>query len=360
MISSPSIQISEEPGIFVPEWRGRKCEAFSLADNSTAGTTTRVSLWGATNEIYSNANLSVYSAQSCNARCMFCVEELRPASRGMELGKQKSIERVDAIYFSALESTLNELSGLNPSVSVTGGEPSKDSRLARILQLLQRKNMRKRTMTTNGSGLFDEIDGCRVIDWVIETGIQHLNISRAHPDCNTNARIMRLPDGLRLDQLSEVARIGSTAGTRLRLSCVLLHEAVCSLDGVVAYLEFAESLGIDNVIFRQLMKTDDSTHQLNHVVKYSNQQRVALEPLLEEISRDPVFTFQRQIVGYYYYVEVWRYKHIDVVFEEADLARLEAVKRTFPGVIHELVFHPDGKLASTWQPRDGMLGPPDV
>ena len=25
---------------------------------------------------------SVYSAQTCNARCAFCVEELRPASRG--------------------------------------------------------------------------------------------------------------------------------------------------------------------------------------------------------------------------------------------------------------------------------------
>jgi hypothetical protein len=31
------------------------------------------------------------------------------------------------------------------------------------------------------------------------------------------------------------------------------------------------------------------------------------------------------------------------------------VKRAEPGLVHELVFHPDGKLASTWQPWDGVL-----
>jgi len=28
-----------------------------------------------------------------------------------------------------------------------------------------------------------------------------------------------------------------------------------------------------------------------------------------------------------------------------------------PVAIHELVFHPNAELASTWQPWDGILGP---
>jgi hypothetical protein len=28
-----------------------------------------------------------------------------------------------------------------------------------------------------------------------------------------------------------------------------------------------------------------------------------------------------------------------------------------PGIVHELIFHPDARLASTWQPWDGVLGP---
>jgi hypothetical protein len=47
-----------------------------------------------------------------------------------------------------------------------------------------------------------------------------------------------------------------------------------------------------------------------------------------------------------------------VVFEEADLAQLERTKQSMPGVVHELIFHPNARLASTWQPWDGVLGPP--
>src|SRR5262249_40027455 len=114
-----------------------------------------------------------------------------------------------------------------------------------------------------------------------------------------------------------------------------------------------------NVIFRQLMKTDPATVERNFVVRYSDHRRVALEPILDAASADPRFAFMKQIVGYYYYVEVFRYRGIDVVFEEADLPPLEGSKRATPGIIHELVFHPNARLASTWQPWDGILGPGD-
>ncbi|MFH0945749.1 MAG: hypothetical protein V2A76_11170 [Planctomycetota bacterium] len=57
------------------------------------------------------------------------------------------------------------------------------------------------------------------------------------------------------------------------------------------------------------------------------------------------------MIGYYYYVEVWRYQEIDVVFESADVEQLELTKQSMPGVIHELVFHPNARLSSTWQPE---------
>jgi hypothetical protein len=141
---------------------------------------------------------------------------------------------------------------------------------------------------------------------------------------------------------------------------VLVRGAVESLADILDYLEFAASLGVDNVIFRQLMKTDPQTVARNHVVRFSDASRVALEPLLEQITHDRRFRLQRQIVGYYYYVEVWRYFGMDVVFEEADLAQLERAKQSDPGLIHELVYHPNGRLASTWQPWDGVLPEPNA
>jgi cyclic pyranopterin phosphate synthase len=342
---------------FSDPWRRRKSAAFDLTASSSAGRTVRVDLWGRRLEMYANANLSIYSGQACNACCPFCVEELRPASRGARL--DKTVEQDDERYFGALRATLAALRPLDPSVSVTGGEASQDPRLPRILRTIAEQGARKRTLTTNGSGLLDVREGRPVIEWIASTGVRHLNVSRAHPDEARNGRIMGAPGQLLPAQgLREVAARARASGTRVRLSCVLLDEGVHDLDGVLAYVDFARSLGVDNVVFRQLMKTDPESHAASEVVRYSEAQRVLLGPLLDAISLDRRFAFERQIVGYYYYVEVWRAFGADVVFEEADLAQLERTKHATPGVVHELVFHPNARLASTWQPWDGVLGPP--
>ena len=286
------------------------------------------------------------------------MEELRPASRGKSLELQRQVESNDQRFFFYLEEVLDAVRCLNPSVSVTGGEPSKDPRLPRILRVLRAWDGRKRTVTTNGSGLLDRREGERVIDWICGSGVEHLNISRAHPDNERNAGIMRYRDSLNIEGLREVVRTTRDSGTRIRLSCVLLKNAIHSLEDVLTYLDFAARLGVENVIFRQLMKTDPRSVVPSDVVRYSNRQRAHLEPLLDRIGEDVRFQFQRQVMGYYYYVEVWKYENMDVVFEEADLAQLERTKKTLPGVVQELVFHPNAKLASTWQSWDGVLGPP--
>jgi molybdenum cofactor biosynthesis enzyme MoaA len=350
-------------GRFEDRWRRAKSAAFDLGTNSTGRRTVDLDLWGRSHRVYANANLSIYSARSCNARCPFCVEELRPASRGLELAGQKRIETEDEPYFAALSEVLRAVSPLDPSVSVTGGEASKDPRLPRILRTLADHGCRKRTLTTNGSGLLDEREGRAVVDWIGGTGLAHLNISVAHPDPVTNARIMAFREGLSPADLCRVVARAASFGTRVRLSCVLLRGAIDSVDGVEAYLDFARAMGVDNVIFRQLMLTDPVTVVPNHVVRYSDRRRVALEPILDAVSARRGFEFRRQVMGYYYYVEVWRWRGVDVVFEEADLARLEAVKgteaRAGRPTVHELIFHPDAHLASTWQPWDGVLGPPN-
>jgi molybdenum cofactor biosynthesis enzyme MoaA len=343
---------------FVDAWRREKSRAFDLRANSTARATVRVDFWGDPRDVYANANLSVYSAQVCNARCAFCVEELRPASRGVELAAQKEIERDDARWLANLERVLDVVQrDLRPSVSLTGGEPSKDPRLPAVLRLLAERGARKRTLTTNGSGLLDVREGRRVIDWIAATGIAHLNVSRAHPDQDVNARLMGYGEGPTVDAMREIVAAAHAAGARVRLSCVLVAGAIDTLEGVLRYVDFARALGVGDVIFRQLMKTDPRTVHLNHVVRFSDRRRVALEPLLDAVSGDPRFAFVRQVVGYYYYVEVWRAGETNVVFEEADLAQLEDTKRAAPRVVHELVYHPSGRLASTWQPWDGVLGP---
>jgi cyclic pyranopterin phosphate synthase len=343
---------------FRASWRRRKSAAFDLERNSTGRRTVEIPLWGTPRIVYRNANLSIYSGRRCNARCPFCVEELRPASRGRSLAAQRAVEASDERYFAALTATLHALAALGPSVSITGGEPSLDPRLPRLLRLLGAFQARKLTLTTNGSGLLDRRDGQPLVEHLTAARARHLNLSIAHPDPWASARLMRLPRVLTVPELRDIVSRARRGEVRPRLSCVLLRDGIGDREGILGYLEFARSLGVDNVIFRQLMRADLSSNDDGQVVRYCDAGRVLLEPLLDSLDRVPGFAFVRQILGYYYYVEVWRWRGVDVVFEEADLAQLERSKTSTPDLIHELVFHPSGRLASTWQPWDGVLGPP--
>jgi len=342
---------------FDKEKRIGKSYSYKFGQNSTDKNKVRFNLWGNNVSIYGNANFSIYSAQKCNADCTFCVEELRPASRGVQLSNQKEILKSDSKYFEALYESLVAVDPVKPTISITGGEPSKDPRLPGILSIASKFDTPRATITTNASGLLDKTGNKNVLDTIIEAKFGHINISRAHYLDDWNNRLMRYSEGPSIKNLKYIVAKSKEAGVRVRLSCVLINGAIDTLGKILKYLEFAELIGVDNVIFRQLMMIDQKKFARNYVVSFTEAKRTMLDPILYQADKNNEMHFQSQIVGYYYYVEIWRYKNIDVIFEEADLAQLERTKKTTHNLIHELVFHPNGKLCSTWQPWDGVLGP---
>jgi len=337
--------------------RVNKSYGYKFGENSSDKSKVNINLWGKNVSLYGNVNFSIYSAQKCNADCTFCVEELRPASRGVQLANQKRILQSDSAYFEALYESLEAVRLAKPTISITGGEPSKDRRLEEILSITSKFEAPRITITTNASGLLDKVNNKMVLDTIINGKCNHINISRAHYSDIWNNRLMRYSEGPTIKELKYIVAKSKEAGVRVRLSCVLIDGAIDTVDKIIKYLKFSEYIGVDNVIFRQLMKIDKQKFASNYVVLFTEAKRTNLDSILHEIEKNKDMNFQSQIVGYYYYVEVWKYKNIDVVFEEADLAQLEKSKQEYPNLIHELVFHPNGKLCSTWQPWDGILGP---
>ncbi|GAB4326669.1 MAG: hypothetical protein Kow0069_33270 [Promethearchaeota archaeon] len=354
-----------------PNWTLRtwKQRAFAVRVNSTSG---RWVTWtnpatGRKYSVYSNVNLSVYSARACNADCGFCVEKLRPASVGVAWEESAPLLRKrinDAEYFHKLDRALSWLEPLDPSVSVTGGEPSLDPRLPQIVALLARHHCRKRTLTSNGTGFRDP----RLLRLLVDAGFAHLNLSRAHYDEEVNAKLMGLEAGLLSNgELERIAQRLRGCRLRPRLSCVLQRGGVASERDALEYLDWAAAAGFDNVVFRQLMDFDPASTLTNRVALYCQRHRVPVAKVTRDLSRllgSARFRFVKQVVGYYYYVEVFRYwpvarraKFVDVVFEEADLSFIDrdrAKPRVVP-VVHELVFHPNGRTCSTWHPWKGFL-----
>jgi cyclic pyranopterin phosphate synthase len=354
------------PPRFDPALRALKQAAFSIEATSSA----RFSIpWrhpspsGQLYDVYGNVNLSLYSGTACNARCQFCVEKVRPASRGTCLDRVKQPIEADVTYFAALDKAFSIVRPLNPSISITGGEPSIDPRLPRIIELIQRHGFRKRTITTNGSGLLSN----NLVPKLMVGDFKHLNISRAHPDEKRNQAIMQIDPAFSNEDLHRIIHQTRGTGLRPRLSCVLLRGEIDSIDAIEVYLEWAGSVGVDNVVFRQLMEFNHASCTGDPVITFSDARRVMLDPILHAITdghacHHPAFTFTRQVVGYYYYIEVYNYttrsgRSIDVVFENADLHFIDcdrAIPRAIP-VVHELVFHPSGSLNSTWLPGEGII-----
>ncbi|MHA1299697.1 MAG: radical SAM protein [Candidatus Helarchaeota archaeon] len=346
-----------------------KQDIYDVLKNSTTKTLVKWVVNGKPYNVYSNVNLSIYSGQICNGNCSFCIEQLRPLSRGRKLESQKTLIEKDNEYFKCLKQVLNAVKPINPSVSITGGEPSKDPRLIKILEYINNFNMRKRTITTNGSGLLDKVGNSdyKVIDFLIRAKMEHLNLSRAHYNEFVNHKIMDLSEFFSNDTLKKIIVRAKKGNIRPRLSCVLLRGYIDSFQEILKYLDWAASIGVDNVVFRQLMKFDQKTHLKNKITEFCNTYFVPLQPLLQCVFQNnklhnSYFQFIKQVMGYYYYVEVFHYKKpgqngIDVIFEEADLTYIEIQKQKNleNPIIYELIFHPNGKLCSSWQPWDGII-----
>ena len=140
-------------------------------------------------QVYKNFNFSIFVDDICNADCKFCVAQLRYAHRNILYNKVHIKNKRE--YLRRLEEVLKVVRPLNPSVSITGGEPTISPILTDVLKLIDKYGFRKRTITTNGSGLFNIQDGDTILNNLIKYHWDHLNISRTSYDDNINRKIMR-------------------------------------------------------------------------------------------------------------------------------------------------------------------------
>jgi molybdenum cofactor biosynthesis enzyme MoaA len=304
--------------------------------------------------VYSNVNLSIFTDDYCNADCKFCVAQLRFENKGLMYKKCKINN--DEEYFKRLDYVLNYLRPLNPSVSITGGEPTKSKRLPEILRIIDKYNYRKRTLTTNGSGLLDEMEGKTVIQHIVDNKFSHLNISKAHFDDDINKKIMKYETGYCSNEMLEtIVSYAKANNLRPRMSCVLLKEGIATLDDMINYMNFYQSIGLDNIIFRELMDYNKDTMTNISKIKYCIDNKVRLNDVWKLIDTDDRFTPIRNLLGYYYYVEVYKYQNIDMCSEGANLVKLYDEKEKHKDMVYEMVFHPNGNLNGSWVDNEDIL-----
>lgn len=306
-------------------------------------------------QVYENLNFSIFVDDVCNADCHFCVAQLRYAHKSRMYEKAHIKDR-DA-YLTRLEDVLKIVRPLNPSVSITGGEPTISPVLPEILRLVDAYGFRKRTITTNGSGLLKTIDNDTVLQHLLHYRWNHINISRAHYSDAVNQSIMRYESKAEYCDAAMLREIFNTlrhTDCRHRLSCLLLREGIGSVDQMKRYIDFAMVLGADNFIFRELMDYDRKAVNVEKI-RYCDANKVRLNDIWEEMEQHPEFIPHLNLVGYYYYVEIYRYAGATVASESANLNQQYAEKEKHRNMVYEMIFHNNGNLCGSWIDSEEIL-----
>ena len=117
-------------------------------------------------------------------------------------------------------------------------------------------------------------------------------------------------------------------------------------------------MGVDNIIFRETMDYDKSVMHNIPKLRFLEEQKIKLDDIWSEIDLlQHIFRPITQVLGYYYYCEVYKYKNIDVVMESADLSAIDPQKEKTPNTVFEMVFHLNGNLCGSWLEDEDILLP---
>lgn len=309
------------------------------------------------------------SARPCSARCAFCSETLVHRQ-----ARQLSASlRPKANYFDGLRCVLRELRALPLGISLSGLEATDDAAwLLGVLDVLEEHAraggiVEDKVLYTNTAGLARETTGNVLLPRLREYGLTRAEVSRHHWEQDANDRIMRFRRGqaVREQAVFERTVTDLLRHVPVRLVCVMQACGVGSPESVRAYLAWAASLGVRDVVFRELSRLGGE-YQPNATARYVERERVGLEDLLEQLWPEggtPGDLVPYAVTAGYYF---WNLRlrgrdGLEVTFETSDYEEMKS--RHQSGAVYKFIYHANGNLCGDWDPEREVLlstqGPSD-
>lgn len=272
--------------------------------------------------LYTNCNFSIFLLGECNANCKFCVAHIR-----------NNQLKNDKIQLEYIKKAIELVKPLNPTVSLSGGEPTLSPIFEEVCDLL--KDFRVKAVTTNGYEFEQTIPILTKNDWT------YLNISIPHYDDAKQKRMM---------EWNKSIEVSNIQFANVRLSCILSQEGINTKEEVLNYVNHFYAKGIRNFIFRQMTEGEvlSTTERNERIVEYIRFNKVDMTTCIPK-----EFTFFKENRGYYYWVLLYKYKDAVIAYEAADLAERSEAQQD--NKIFELVLHPNGNLNYGWDPNKEIL-----
>lgn len=296
----------------------------------------------------------------CNAHCRFCSEELQ-RSKDHAPTAHRLIRDYDR-YFEGLSAALKAIGDLPMGLSLSGLEATAEPRwLRRLLDTLQALAgtvfFDEKVLYTNGTGLCAHPE---LVELLATAGFDRIELSRCHYDEVVNQRIMYINRNQPVyrNAAYEALVRGLHGRLHVKNSCILTQAGIADLPAVEAYLDWALSLGVRQVVFRELSRLD-ATYLSNETAQWVEQNRVPIEPLLQAVAPSisatrPHWRYLSSTLGYYYYNEHFRYRDtVEVVLETSSYP---ALIKANASLVQKLIFHSNGNLCGDWDPEASVLG----
>jgi hypothetical protein len=200
-----------------------------------------------------------------------------------------------------------------------------------------------------------------VVPALFRARFDRVELSRAHFDAKVNLRIMRFDLGQPIrdtEVFRETVRRVQGEGVPVKLVCILNTQGVSTIDHVERYLDEAETLGVEHVVFRELSVLGDiyrENRETRWIAAHRAPVRALMDALLDDQGRTRAgWTLEGVTSGYYYYNERYRRGRLQVTLEGSSyVAHRDAVES---GVLQKLVFHSTRELCGDWVPNAQVIG----
>lgn len=198
--------------------------------------------------------LDIVVTDFCNAKCKFCVADLVHSKQrcNIDISKQK-------IKFAIQDMGVQE-------VLILGGEATIDNKLFDIIEYLNRFNLRKICLTTNGHRLAKDIVYTQKL---FSSGLTHINISLMSLDSDKQKEISQKDIYISLENLKNIYEIANINNIHIRINNNVFLGNNDTIEKIVNFYENIKN-SCDSVKFSPLLKTD-SFSTVNEVTEWNNQ-----------------------------------------------------------------------------------------
>lgn len=289
-----------------------------------------------------------YIFNQCSAACAFCSERLfRKQSMPLHM-------RLCERYAEKLARILDDLRGTTIFISLSGMEPLESLPLVgTALETFARH-------TRNGGAISDTVlysnlskaasDPDAVMSLLHAYAVTRIESSRHHFATRINDSIMRFKPGQPIRNTANYEKAVALLQEHVpvKLTCVLQKKGIATIGNVVSYIDWALSLGVTTISFRELAILGNQVTG-GTSFPYIMANRRDIYSLITDLPSS--FTLQSIVRGYYYFSFRYRYRNaVNVTFGVSDYE--EMARHHENSAINKLIYYPDGSLCTDWN----MLG----